>query len=72
MQAAHGRRGLRAVHHDGQPDGRRRDGQDVDLVLAERRERARRHAGRRLHARAHEAHLRDVLVHVVVAGVDVG
>ena len=42
------------------------------MVFAERRECARRHTGRRLHARSHEAHLCNVLVHVVIASADVG
>ena len=72
MQAAHRGSGLGAVDHHGQADGRRGDGQDVDVVLAEGLERLGGDAGAGLHARAHDADLGDVLVDHVFARVDVG
>src|SRR5881397_1199197 len=52
VQRAHGVGHALAGDHARDPDRRRRDHLDVDVVLAERAEDLRRHAGMGLHARA--------------------
>ena len=72
MQALDGLHRLGRVHDHGQADRRGGDGHDVDVVVAQSLERARGDARRRLHARAHQRHLRDVLVDDELASADLG